>query len=442
MTFVRRLRPFTRSVIFAASTLFSLTACEIYDGDLPALDELHTPVDLQVHPSGRYLYVLNANFDGKYRSDIGGSLSVIDLETLSTLPDSTQCLPSFGSSLAFGATSYGEDEPRFLFASTKGNRGGIVFELNEAGDKLSCLWEGNDVGATCVNDIRDIPGVTKKRRHLPCEIRNVVDDPSAVVAIPPIEGVTPLEQDAFAIVSQSRGELRAINLIDGEIRGHELRGDQRRGLHITAEELFVSPGSIRAATHPLTGDTYYGSRSDNRLFTTRWAREAVSDYATNPKQGFVAHIARMGLVSISSSTTWLEIRDLTFSENGEHLYIVSQNPSSLITVDTSLDVDGRPKNLFVRRDIVAGRVGGISLVESGGTTLAYLTLYNERALAVVDIKTGARVGTVDLGDAPYAITRDPIRPRVYVALFEEHAVAVVDTNPASPTFNRQIATIR
>lgn len=442
MTFVRRLRQRALSVTVAAASLLSLTACEIYDGELPALDELNTPVDIQVHPSGRYLYVLNANFEGQYRDDIGGTISVIDLETMSAIPDSTRCVPPFGAQLAFSATTYGADEPRFLFATTKSNRGGIVLELNDQGDQLSCLFEGNDVGQTCVKDLLDLPGVTKRRRHLPCEVRNIVDDPSAVTAIPPIEGVTPMEQDAFAIVSQSRGEIRAVNLIDGEIRGHAIKGEQRRTLHLTEQDQFVSPGAITAATHPITGETYYGSRSDNRLFSTRWVREAVSDYETNNRQGFVARIARMGVASFTSSSSYQEIRDLAFSADGSRLYAVSQNPSSLITLDTSLDQDGRPRNLFVKRDLISGRLGGIALVESNDRTLAYLTLYNERQIAVIDVATAERLATIDVGATPYAITADPVRARVYVALFEEHSVAVIDTNPASPSFNRQIATIR
>ena len=442
MTLVRRLSLNVLSLSLALSALISLNGCEVYDGDLPAVDELQTPVALAVHPSGRYLYVLNANFSGLYRDDLGGSLSVVDLETLQIQEDSTRCLPSFGTDMAFSATHYAEDEPRFIFATTKSNKGGVVFELNEQGDALRCLNKGEDVGPTCVNNIRDIPGVTRKKRQLPCEIRNVVNEPSIVTAIPSLEAVTPMEQDAFAIVGQSSGEIRAINLINGEIRGPESNGEQDRALHITARDFHVSPGAVAAATHPITGDTYYASRSDNRLFATRWAREAASSYDENPRQGFVAHIARMGLATIPASSNYQELRDATFSSDGSRLYVVSQNPSSLVTIDTSLNDDGKPRNVLVRRDIVAGRVGGIALVERPDATLAYLTLFDDRAIAVIDTQTGARVATIDVGAAPYAITPDPVRSRIYVALFEEDSVVVIDTDPASPSFHRQIATIR
>lgn len=442
MTSVRRLSRFALALSFVTSALFLLSACEVYDGDLPETDELQTPMALAVHPSGRYLYVLNSNFSGLYRDDLGGSLSVVDLDALRILPDRTRCLPSFGGGLAFSATTYSEDEPRFLFASTKSNRGGVSFELSEEGDQLRCLYQGEDVGPTCVKDIRSIPGVTRKRRYLPCEIRNIVDEPSAVTAIPPIVGETPLDQDAFAIVSQTTGEIRAINLIDGEIRGHEAKGEQRRGLHITDEEFYVSPGTITSAVHPVTGETYYGSRSDNRFFITRWAREAVGDVAVNPRQGFATHVARMGVALINSSSTYQEIRGLAFSADGNRLYAVSQNPSSLITIDTSLNDEGKARNLFIRRHVIAGRLGGIALVEHPDATLAYLTLYKEREIAVVDVATGTRLSTIAVGATPYAIVPDPTRPLVYAALFEENAVAVIDTDASSPTFNRVITTIR
>lgn len=438
----RRSNRFALRLVFATALIFSAAACEIYDGDLPPTDELQSPIGLAVHPSGDYLYVLNTNFQSLYRADLGGTLSVVDLESLRILDDKTLCLPSFGAQLSFGSSNYSDTQPRHLFAATKSNRGGVALRLNESGDTPSCLFQGEAVGNTCVDDIADIPGVSKRRRMLPCEIPNILDDPSAVTAIAPHEGVTPLDQDAFVVVGQRRGDVRAVNLVNGEIRGANSQGEQRGDWHFSPKDVVVSAGADAAATHPITGETYIGARFDNRIFTVRWLREAVGDPAVNPQQGFANRIARIGGLRVSSPYTNLEIRDMKFSEDGTRLFATSQSPASLLEIDTSLNDEGEARNVQVRRTPLSARPGSLDLVEVGGRLYAYVALFSDRKVAVVDLDAGTVVGAVDVGATPYTVVSDPTRLRVYVALFEEHAVAVIDADPSRPTWNRQIATIR
>lgn len=442
MTFVRRSsRSVLRLALFAA-LLCSVAACEVYDGDLPPIDELQTPVGMAVHPTGKYLYVLNSNYQSLYRQDLGGSISVVDLEDFRLLEDKTICVPSFGASLTFSSSHYAEDEPRYLLALTKANRGGIVLALNEEGDTVSCNYQGAAIGNTCVEEISSLPGVSKKKRYLPCEVRNMMDDPSAAATIAPIEGVTPMDQDAFIVVGQRDGTVRALNLVDGEIRGHDVQGAQQPSKHLSTKEMRLLPGADAVATHPLTGHNYVGARFDNRIFSIRWLREAVGSPEANARQGFANNVARTGGVRLSSAFAALEIRDLKFSRDGSRLYATSQSPSSLIEIDTSLDKDGKAYNQPIRRVQLPGRPGSIDLIEVGGKTYAYVALFGLRQVAVIDIEAGARIATVDVGATPYTVVADPVRPRIYVALFEENAVAVIDADPSRPTWNRQIATIR
>lgn len=442
MTFVRRSSRLALSLAIAAVSLVATTACEVYDGDLPPRDELQTPNGLAVHPSGRYLYVLNSNFQSLYRQDLGGSLAVVDLETLDILEDKTRCIPSFGSTLAFSTSHFAEDEPRYLVAATKSNRGVVALGLNENGDTTSCLFEGQDVGDTCVDDITKIKGVSKRHRVLPCEVRNVLDDPGGLVALPPIEDVTPMEQDAFVLSGLRTGETRAINFIDGEIRGPEVKGAQKLAQHLSNDRTKVAIGASVLALHPQTGDIYVGARFDNRIFSIRWLREAIGSPVANPREGFATTIARTGGIRVTSPNTSIEIRDMKFNADGTRLYATSQSPGSLITMDTSLDADGKPRNVVIRRDELPGRPGALALLETDDTTIAYVTLFGDRAVAAIDLATGLRVATIQVGATPYAIVADPTRPRVYVALFEENAVAVIDGDESRPTWNQQIATIR
>lgn len=442
MTLVRRSSRIALRLALSAALLWSAAACEVYDGDLPPVDELQTPIGLAVHPTGKYLYVLNSNYQSLYRQDLGGTVSVIDLEDFQILEDKTVCLPSFGAGLTFSTTHYAEDEPRYLLALTKANRGGIVLALNEEGDTLQCNYEGNAIGNTCVDDIASLPGVSKKRRYLPCEVRNMMDDPSSAATIPPIENVTPMEQDAFVVVGQRDGTVRALNLVDGEIRGHDVQGAQQPSRHLSTKDMRLLPGADAVATHPLTGENYVGARFDRRIFSLRWLREPVVSPEVNPRQGFANNVARTGGVQISSGFSSLEIRALKFNRDGSRLYATSQSPSSFIEINTSLDEDGKAYNQPIRRVQLPGRPGSLDLMEVGGKTYAYVALFGLRQVAVIDVEAGARIATVDVGATPYTVVADPVRPRIYVALFEENAVAVIDADPTRPTWNRQIATIR
>lgn len=437
-------RSFRLWLCFALTLIVApmMSACEIYDGDLPPVDELHMPNALAVHPSGDYLYVFNSNYDASFRQDLGGTLSIVDLDTLSILDDRTLCLPSFGSALAFSAPHSDGAAPNHLFGLTKSNRGGVSLALSEDGGEVSCNYEGEAIGDTCVSDIAKLPGVSKKRRKLPCEVTDMMDDPSAVIAIPPQENVTPENQDAFMIAGQRNGSILALNLVNGEIRGQDGKGGQERRKHTTSlYRQFVS-GATSAARHPQTDDLYVAGRNDRSIRMVQWLREPTGDPDAFEKQGFAVQAASSGSVRLQTASSNLELRAMHFSDDGDRLYAISRRPGSLFVIDTSLNKDGEPRNQPMERILVSGQPGSFALTEQQGRTYAYISLFDKRKIAVVDVDSGARVHTIDVGATPYAIVADPTRPQIYVALFEENAVAVIDADPSRTTWNRQIATIR
>lgn len=429
-------------LIFPLLLMMFLGACEIYDGDLPSRDELHMPNALAVHPSGDYLYVFNSNFDARYRQDLGGSISVVDLDALSILSDSTLCVPSFGSSLTFSAPHTAGESPRYLLGATKSNRGAIALSLSDDGSELACTYKGEDIGNTCVNDIAKLTGVSKKRRYLPCEVRDVMDDPSSSIAIPPHEQVTPEDQDAFMLIGQRDGSVIGLNFVHGEMRGQSGQEGKNQRLHLSPIFRQFVGGATSAARHPLTDDIYIGGRNDRTIRAVQWLREPTGDPTVDEKQGFAVRPAISGRVQLHANTSNLELRAMEFSEDGSRLYAIARQPGSLFVVDTALDDEGKPRNRQMHRIVLSGQPGDLALTKQGGRTYAYVSLFNQRKIAVVDVDSGTRVASVDVGSTPYALVADPIRPRIYVALFEENAVAVIDADPTRTTWNRQIATIR
>lgn len=442
MNVAHRMSPSRPWLAFSLLLTLFVCACEIYDGDLPPQDELHMPNALAVHPSGQYLYVLNSNYDSSFRQDLGGTLNIVDLDELSILADRTLCLPSFGSSLVFSAPHTDDQAPAYLLGVSKSNRGAIVLALSEDGSEAACTFKGEDLGNTCVNDIAKLKGVSKKKRYLPCEIRDLMDDPSAAISIPNQENVTPLEQDAFMIAGQRDGSIVGLNLVHGEVRGHDGQGSRNQRLHLSSIYRQVVIGATSMARHPLTDDIYLAGRGDRTIRALQWLREPTGDPNVYEKQGFAVRPAITGSVQLQASSNNIELRAMEFSQDGSRLYAIARRPGSLFVIDTALDREGKPRNRQIQRIVLSGQPGALALTQQQGRTYAYVSLFDQRKIAVVDVDSGARVASIDVGSTPYAVVADPVRPRIYVALFEENAVAVIDADPSRTTWNRQIATIR
>ena len=442
----RRGAPVAALCVVAVTLLAA--GCELYDGDLPPLDALHWPGSMVLHPSGSYLYILNTNFDADYRNDLGGSITVVDTETLQILPDSTRCMASYGGQLALGTSTWGVDDggveqPRMLVATARGDGGITAFQLSPEGDRLTCLRQGEDIGSTCVNNMADLPGVTRRRRVLPCTVPTVVGDPVAITAIAPTAPDAPDEQDAFAVIGLRGGQARMITYIDGEIRGPNPRaGDEQRRRHLTEEPVTLANGGITFATHPLTGQTYLGARFESRIRVLRWLREPVTSYDENPRAGFVSGVGQAALVQLPTLLATQEIRSIVFSDDGTRLYAIGSSPGVINVIDTSLDDDGVPRNRPLARVPVAGQPSQAVFIAGAARDRLYVTTLRDRRVLVFDADDLTRLTEIELGSQPYALLADPWRDRLYVALFEDSSVAVIDTRPDSATLNRIIATIR
>lgn len=435
------LRRLTTFVWTIALVWFGAVACEMYDGDLPPTDRIELPTALGLHPSGDYLYVLSSNYDSDYRQDLGGTLSIIDLNTLTLLTDRTLCVPSFGSSLTFSFSAFDNHAPRYLVATSKSSRGAFTLALNQEGDEIACNYQGKSIGNTCVGDIATLDGVSKKYRKLPCEVPNIMNDPSAITPIPPVPGVTPANQDAFMIVGQGNGDIAALNLVDGETRGQDAQEEQDDHLYVTKRYSGFVKGANALATHPITGDIYVGGRSDRHIYSARWLRKPPPTVLQAPDAGFVERPTRHGTVELKPTLDDLEIRSLQFSNDGTRLWATSQSPGSIFEIDTSLNEEGRPRNHEIRRMLVPGKLMNFAIIERQDITYAYIAVFDKRQIAVVDLTHGVRVDTIDVGSTPYSLIADPSRARIYAAMFEDNAVMVIDADPTHATWNRTLATI-
>jgi DNA-binding beta-propeller fold protein YncE len=81
------------------------------------------------------------------------------------------------------------------------------------------------------------------------------------------------------------------------------------------------------------------------------------------------------------------------------------------------------------------------LVHEAEGDRAYVLEFGADAIAVVDPEDGLVVDRFHVGDGPSAAVYDPDQHRLYVSLFKEGSVAVVDLDPASPRYRTTVAKI-
>ncbi|MBA2664908.1 MAG: hypothetical protein H0U74_21650 [Bradymonadaceae bacterium] len=421
----------TIAVLFG---LFSALGCsDQYKGTLPPRDRLNYPIGLALHPDGRFLYVVNSNFDMSHREEVGGTVSVIDTETLQILPAVTPYIPSFG-----GYIKLNRDATR-AYVTTRHANEVIVLDVAGQGQALSCLTPGG--------------------------VRSSDPDTCRVGRVPDVQGGAVLGSDPFGLEvatitrTEANGDQTLIDLVNVS----HLRGSQVTTIAFPNGEIGAASmrsaalvaGGNQIAVRPGSLDFYVAGRSTNQV--------VYFQPYVNPA-GQVEAIVRRGAIALSNGIEAVDARGLAFGQSGRRLYVATRRPNTLhvIAIDpnnarheivSTISLGGRPSDVVVHSD-------------ANGDELVYVTGYNDGIIEVIDPRAGVLVDTIAVGSSPYQLVIDqsPDRCRYpgdscrgYVSLFNDTgsaalrcddvengcgAVAVIDLDPASPTYHQVIAKIR
>jgi YVTN family beta-propeller protein len=81
-------------------------------------------------------------------------------------------------------------------------------------------------------------------------------------------------------------------------------------------------------------------------------------------------------------------------------------------------------------------------MDSGDGDRAYVTCFQDGQLYVVDPRGLSTVeDIITVGRGPFSVVASPSRKKVYVTNFLEDTIAVIDTSPTSPFYNRVVLRI-
>lgn len=424
-----RLSSYLLSVLLLLSVICFAGCRDAYEPPLPPKDKLNYPVGMAVHPSGDYLYVVNSNFQGTFKPDLGGTVSVVDLEDSTILEQHTPYLPSYGGQIQLN------DNATKAYVSVRQGNAVAALDLNGGGKQLACERAGAEDEA----DTRE------------CLIETVPGDPrsSDLPADPFGLDVTTVTNSAGESDSERRTDLVALS----HLRGNKVSMISFPGQKFSSAGFVTAPiisGSNDVARRPGTFEYFVAGRRTNGV--------GVMSPFINDK-GEVEALFDEGGVQLNHAPRPISVdaRSLLFSDDGKRLYVLTRRPAALHVVSIVEYPDASPKYRLARTIQLAGGPSDIETVEGkNGNRLLYVSCYDEEVVQIVNPMTGVIVDEISFDSSPYRVVATPEqsdcgndRCRTFVSLFDRPqsgrtkcrreaagcgSVAVVDTNPDSDQY--------
>jgi DNA-binding beta-propeller fold protein YncE len=431
--------------LLTCATGFSAACTASADQVRPPEDQIFFPTGAAVSPDDSLLFVASANSELRYDS---GSVNVIDLDVVDQvaagwtgaqamptdcsqdsnhsetlickalqflLPDAGARIGNFATSLGVQDTGNGDLR---LVIPTRGDPS--ITWVDYDGAKLQCNTHGLDFDlcddAHRLSYVHNDPDLA----YLPSEPFDVyVDSPGQ-----------------FAVVTHlTSGD---VTLVQSPIGGTATIADIDVGL-FAADPLTGLVGSTGVAGRKSAdGDiVYVGARSEDRIQTFTVGRP-VNGADPFLLQGNFFFLDSVGANAGSSQDT----RGMTFSPDGNRMYLLNREPPSLQVYDTSLKPTGFPANVGIGASDICRQASTLTALDSGDGELIYITCFSDGELYVVDPSGQSSVkDIITVGRGPYSVKASASRKKVYVTNFLEDTIAVIDVEPGSKTRNRVVLRI-
>jgi DNA-binding beta-propeller fold protein YncE len=381
--------------------LLSAVGCEEFQGVPAPTDAMHFPVGLVLHPDGRYLYVINSNFNVAFREDLGGTVTVIDTDTLELVEESTVLMGSFGGHAVLTS------DAQHLYIAVRGDNSVVRLDVSEDGRTITCLGE---------NDAR------------PCRIQGLSADPYALAI------------DSFETNLEVGGDTHIDLIVVTHLNSNAITAFSIKERDLTTvvrvRSDLISGGS-GIAVNPRTGIFYVSGRFSEhvRSFLPQVGRE-----------GDVSGIFALNEITLVNPFGTYDARDIVFAHGGNRAFVSAHSPSSVLVIDTSpLNRDtgrGTRDEVIAQVDLEDAPESMWVLDEPDGENL-YVAEFEGDHITVIDTDSFAILDRFPVGNGPADLVADTERhQRIYVSLFLEAAVGVIDIDPESRRYRTLIAKIR
>ncbi|MCC6623422.1 MAG: hypothetical protein IT385_19335 [Deltaproteobacteria bacterium] len=405
-----------------------LGACASDESNTPhPNDRLGYPLSVTADPGAGLVWVVSGNFNLAYRS---AAVLAIDVETNTFVPE-----------LAFETGAF----PGELALLERGGRAVAAYITSRAEDRLYVATFGGDdptrpevscPGGKTSGDILRCPGSKAIERTRVETADGEVEltlgsDPFGALVVP---SRAPSEPDLLLTAAMNDGRLATFSL--GEDGTPTLIGGAD----------FVD-GLYGLAQSPATGRVYGTSKLANVLSTfeiaPRFDASKPGQDALDPVNPWVT---LAGSVTIPEPRANDRARAVAVSRDGTRLYIAYRAPDSLVIVDVADTLSGGQRARVLHKVALDTDPNDLVVVPdaSGEGELVYVSCFGADRVEVVDPLTGRIVGGIYTGDGPSGLAyfaNERMR-RLYVALFEDDAVGIIELDPTSPYYHTEIGEVR
>ena len=396
----------------------SAIGCGSPPGALPhPSDSLHFPTHLTLSLDGRYLHVMNSNFDLRYQT---GALNTIALDTHEFVAKGHLPVPSFSGKLIL------TDNPD---GSTYG-----YFPNREEGE---LWWMKNDVEAESIFTC----GQTSAESKTLCT--EAFRTSTGTVG----DELIRMELDPYAIGYRpsaigGKDLILTGGLLDPRFSVWEIESG---GTPILRDQKQIANGLSGIANHPITSQVYVSAQYTQAVYPIGFTDP--SPITGTSDQGVeISDISLIPLPNESYLGRPIYGQDITFNDKGTLAFVAYRYPSSVAVIDVAPTPSGKPANTPIAFIEVGGNPTSVVHVadETGG--MLYVSSSSTGSVYVFEVPSLELVDTLSVGRGASSMvaSSNPTlgTSKLYISLFEEAGVAVVDINPESPWYHQRTATIR
>jgi DNA-binding beta-propeller fold protein YncE len=429
----------------------------------PPPKQFFFPTAAAVAPDDSVLFVTNGNSELRYDS---GTVSVIDLDRIDAVaaafavtgtapandpsnPDDSDCskTTSDGSSQCCSVDPNNAltlicDETQFMRDNAAARIGNFATDIS--------VQDTQNGTARLVIPTRGDPSITWvdwNGTSLNCNSDDksfeLCDDDHRIADLDNNQNIGLLPDEPFFVWASSSGQYAVVShftsgdvtLIDSPIGGKATASDLAVGFF----EPDVNTGIIGAAgvggrPSPSGDIVYVGAATEDRIqtFTVGRPVNGQSPFLLPGNYFFLDAVG--GLAGDSEDT-----RGITFSPDGNRMYLINRDPPSLQIFDTSLKDTGFPANEAIGATDLCREANLVQTVDAGDGDRVYVTCFQDGVLDVIDPSGGgALIDQIQVGSGPYAVAASVSRKKLYVTNFLDDTVAVIDIAPGSPTRDRVV----
>ena len=474
-----------RAGLLALALVLTAPACNFGESGVPPpSDRIFLPTGLAVDPAGRWLYVVNSNFDLRYNA---GTVTAVNLQkadddraakgwpgcpTPSYQPPAAParaCCYDFFDRETLNCNDRNYIDPGTTVRT--GSFGGaiLVDQIDDARRRLFVLVRA-EPSVTFINTTLENPTTPASRVTFKCtgsgpSSEATCDDAWKIMGSRDTAVTYALQEEPYTFALDTKLRILYVGHLFSGVTALDLcrTGDNESPALAGVNPRIFSSGAEGVTTLTLAdpGNPLAPLFATGHVLSSAGAAEIRPLYLRDgaalekcPEGGLARGKNTLELIpgdpffSSAFFPSGRDIRGLVQSPDGRRIFLLHRNtgtrdnPAALVTIDRTLDAHGEPVNRAIDAVEICGGATQLSWHDSGRGPRLFVVCFESGQLYVVDPELMVVSAIVNAGRGPTALAFSPTNPAIaFFTGFTDNSVSVVDLEPGSPTEYRVVQRI-